>query len=54
MEIPAWHRYFPQLTEDQNHKLNQLPGLVLEWNQRINLISRKDEDRVAIHHVLHS
>ena len=54
MEIPDWHRYFPQLTEDQNHKLNQLPGLVLEWNQRINLISRKDEDRVAIHHVLHS
>jgi len=54
MEIPAWHRYFSLLTEDQKHKLNQLPGLVLEWNQRINLISRKDEDRVAIHHVLHS
>ncbi len=54
MEIPDWHRYFPQLTEDQKQKLDQLPGMVLEWNQHINLISRKDEDRVAIHHVLHS
>ncbi|MFM7497605.1 MAG: 16S rRNA (guanine(527)-N(7))-methyltransferase RsmG [Bacteroidota bacterium] len=54
MEIPDWSRFFPELTETQKNQLDSLPLLVREWNQHINLISRKDEDSLAVHHVLHS
>ena len=47
-------KYFPHLTEVQSAQLKQLTTEVLEWNTRINLISRKDTDQVAVHHILHS
>jgi 16S rRNA (guanine527-N7)-methyltransferase len=48
------HRYFPDLTEDQMHKLSRLKELYYEWNAKINVISRKDMDQFYCNHVLHS
>ena len=48
------HRYFPDLTEDQIHKLSRLKELYDEWNAKINVISRKDMDQFYCNHVLHS
>ena len=46
--------YFPQLTPHQRTQLEQLDPLYREWNERINVISRKDIDQLYEHHVLHS
>ncbi len=46
--------YFPNLTDDQHRQFDQLDALYREWNQRINVISRKDIDQLYEHHVLHS
>lgn len=46
--------YFPNLTETQCEQLSTLPGLYKEWNSKINVISRKDIDHIAEHHILHS
>jgi 16S rRNA (guanine527-N7)-methyltransferase len=50
----AIFRYFPSLTERQQGQFNDLLGLYREWNEKINVISRKDIDNLYIHHVLHS
>lgn len=47
-------RAFPELNPRQKEQLAQLQPLYSEWNQRINLISRKDIDRLYSRHVLHS
>ncbi len=47
-------KYFPDLSGDQLSKFNQLESLYLEWNSRINVISRKDMEHFYEHHVLHS
>lgn len=47
-------KYFPDLTKDQIEKFSQLEPLYLEWNSRINVISRKDMENFYEHHVLHS
>ena len=36
------------------HQLEQLLPLYKEWNEKINVISRKDIDNFYVHHVLHS
>ncbi len=36
--------------EDANKRLNDLAALIEEWNNRINLISRKDIDRLVDYH----
>jgi 16S rRNA (guanine527-N7)-methyltransferase len=46
--------YFPNLTESQLSQLSRLGELYQEWNQKINVISRKDIDHVFPHHILHS
>lgn len=46
--------YFPELTAGQKDKFTQLERLYREWNEKINVISRKDMDSFWIHHVLHS
>lgn len=46
--------YFPQLTLLQQEQLAQLGQLYREWNEKINVISRKDIDALYVHHVLHS
>lgn len=47
-------RYFPSLTEKQRDQFNLLYGLYSDWNEKINVISRKDIDNLYINHVLHS
>jgi 16S rRNA (guanine527-N7)-methyltransferase len=47
-------RYFPDFTPEQVSLLQQLEPLYRSWNERINLISRKDIDRLYERHVLHS
>lgn len=47
-------KYFPQLTTLQYDQLAALEGLYTEWNQKINVISRKDITALYEHHVLHS
>lgn len=47
-------RYFPDLTEKQTRQFEMLGPLYREWNEKINVISRKDIDNLYEHHVLHS
>jgi 16S rRNA (guanine527-N7)-methyltransferase len=47
-------KYFPELEQSQYDKLQNLYPLYEEWNQRINLISRKDFEFFYERHVLHS
>jgi 16S rRNA (guanine527-N7)-methyltransferase len=46
--------YFPDFSEEILSKLNRLQSLYAYWNERINLISRKDFEHFNIHHLLHS
>lgn len=43
-----------ELSADQQAKLMQYAKLLIEWNQKVNLISRKDEENVLSRHILHS
>ena len=47
-------KYFPKLTELQKQQFSELIPLYNEWNSQINVISRKDMENFAEHHVLHS
>ncbi len=47
-------KYFPNLTEEQQNQFAALMPLYKEWNEKINVISRKDIDNLYSHHVLHS
>ena len=46
--------YFPGLSQVQLHQLDQLLPLYKDWNEKINVISRKDIDHLYERHVLHS
>jgi len=48
------HQYFPNLNPQQKNSFSSLFDLYKEWNDRINVISRKDMDYFYLHHVLHS
>ncbi|HEY5689986.1 MAG TPA: 16S rRNA (guanine(527)-N(7))-methyltransferase RsmG, partial [Cyclobacteriaceae bacterium] len=47
-------KYFPDLTAAQLDQFSKLDALYREWNEKINVISRKDMDNLHINHVLHS
>ncbi len=47
-------KYFPELTDEQLSQFAALDALYHEWNEKINVISRKDIDNLYEHHVLHS
>lgn len=47
-------KYFPNLTERQKEQFAALNELYHDWNQKINVISRKDIDNLYEHHILHS
>lgn len=47
-------KYFPGLTNTQRQQFEMLMPLYKEWNDKINVISRKDIDNLYQHHVLHS
>ncbi|MCK4344540.1 MAG: 16S rRNA (guanine(527)-N(7))-methyltransferase RsmG [Bacteroidales bacterium] len=52
MEIIS--KYFPLLDEEKLASLNRLMELYLNWNEKINVISRKDIHFLYERHVLHS
>jgi 16S rRNA (guanine527-N7)-methyltransferase len=54
MDTTSLFNYFPDLTERQKEQYNQLKDLYLDWNSKINVISRKDMEHFYEHHVLHS
>ncbi len=47
-------RYFDNLPESRLKKLLSLEELYKDWNNKINVISRKDIDNFNTHHLLHS
>jgi 16S rRNA (guanine527-N7)-methyltransferase len=47
-------KYFPNLTAEQQAQFAELMPLYKDWNDKINVISRKDIDNLYLHHVLHS
>jgi 16S rRNA (guanine527-N7)-methyltransferase len=47
-------KYFPDLTPDQREKFSKLKPIYEEWNEKINVISRKDMEHFYEKHVLHS
>lgn len=47
-------KYFPLITEGQTAQFEQIGLLYKEWNEKINVISRKDIDNLYEHHILHS
>ena len=48
------YHYFPELTEPQRQQFAALYPLYQEWNEQINVISRRDLDNFYERHVLHS
>jgi 16S rRNA (guanine527-N7)-methyltransferase len=54
MKAELIKNYFPEITEIQLHQFEQLFPLYVEWNEQINVVSRKDIDNLMLHHVLHS
>jgi 16S rRNA (guanine527-N7)-methyltransferase len=49
------HKYFPgQLTDDQLAQFQKAFEGYIEWNAKINVISRKDMENLAERHFLHS
>ncbi|MBJ2187108.1 MAG: 16S rRNA (guanine(527)-N(7))-methyltransferase RsmG [Muribaculaceae bacterium] len=47
-------KYFPELTAGQIDQFNTMGELYPEWNEKINVISRKDIDNLYVNHILHS
>jgi 16S rRNA (guanine527-N7)-methyltransferase len=47
-------QYFSDFTAMQLQQFTALKNLYIEWNEKINVISRKDMDNFYEHHVLHS
>ena len=47
-------KYFPKITDKQKEQFAALYDLYKDWNEKINVISRKDMDAFWVHHVLHS
>ena len=46
--------YFPNLNNKQIEQFSMLKAIYENWNQKINVISRKDIDNINLRHVLHS
>ena len=47
-------QYFPELTALQREQFTRLGELYAQWNERVNLISRKDFEHLYERHILHS
>jgi 16S rRNA (guanine527-N7)-methyltransferase len=47
-------KYFPDLDDQKIKLLVEAEKLYLDWNSKINLVSRKDTDQLMERHILHS
>lgn len=50
--MDAFKSFLPQITNNQWQQLYQYETLLLEWNEKINLVSRKDTDFLLEKHIL--
>ena len=46
--------YFPNLTGKQKEQFSLIGSLYKEWNEKINVVSRKDIENIYTNHILHS
>lgn len=53
-EMEEIKKYFSGLSDNQLFQFEQLYELYVDWNSKINVISRKDIENLYVHHVLHS
>ncbi len=54
MAIEHIIKYFPHLTDEQRRQFAILEAEYPQWNEKINVISRKDIDNLEVNHILHS
>ena len=54
MHIETILKYFPSLSTKQQEQFDVLMRLYPEWNEKINVISRKDIENLEVNHLLHS
>ena len=54
MKAELIHKYFTTLNNEQQEQFAKLEALYKDWNQKINVVSRKDIDELYLRHVLHS
>lgn len=47
-------KYFPDITAEQEAAFDKLGPVYAEWNDKINVISRKDIENLYERHILHS
>lgn len=47
-------KHFPELSKKQKEQFQLMGSLYKDWNQKINVVSRKDIDELYLRHVLHS
>jgi len=47
-------QYFPGISKKQTEQFDALSKLYRDWNDKVNVISRKDVDNLEERHVLHS
>lgn len=52
--VSLLQRYFPELPIEKQEKFILFAELFKAWNEKINLVSRKDIDKFYLHHLLHS
>jgi 16S rRNA (guanine527-N7)-methyltransferase len=50
---PLLQKWFPDLSDESWEKLKQYTALLREWNAKINLVSRKDMERLETKHLAH-
>lgn len=54
MQADIIFKYFPNLSEIQKEQFLHLEVLYKDWNEKINVVSRKDIEELYLRHVLHS
>lgn len=47
-------KYFPHLSAQQKAQFQELGNLFADWNEKINVISRKDIEHIYEKHILHA
>lgn len=54
MSVEIIFKYFPNLSDQQKQQFSLLEELYEDWNQKINVVSRRDIEELYLRHVLHS
>jgi 16S rRNA (guanine527-N7)-methyltransferase len=54
MRMEVITKYFPDVSEEQKRLFDAIPQVYKDWNQKINVVSRKDVEEIQVRHVLHS